>query len=190
MNYLRQSTATSIKAGPFLSAVDGITAMPALTISQADIRLSKDGGDYAQKAETSAAVHDESGWYDVAVNAADMDTAGRLQIAIAETGALPVWHEYTVLSQYTYDEFVLGQGTIEFTYTLTSSVTGLPISGATIRITTDLAGTNTIWTGTTDVLGIARNLCSDKPRLQAGTVYIFRTLSGYTFSDPDVEVIG
>lgn len=191
MNYLRQSTAATIKAGPFLSAVDGITAQTALTISQADVRLAKEGGDFAQKADTSAAVHDEAGWYDVALNTTDTGTLGRLQVAVAESGALPVWHEYTVLSQYTYDEFVLGQGTIEYTYTLTNSLTGAPIPGVTIRITSDLAGLNTIWTGTTDVLGIARNLCNDKPRLPAGTVYIWRTgLSAFTFSNPDTEVIG
>lgn len=190
MNYLREATAVTIKAGPFLSATDGITFLPALTLSQGDIRLSKDGGDYAQKSDASAATHDEAGWYDVALNATDTDTPGRLQIAVAESGALPVWHEYTVLADHVYDEFVLGQGTIEYTYTLTSSVTGLPISGATIRITTDIAGANTIWTGTTDVLGIARNLCNDKPRLQAGVYFFWRTHANFSFANPDQEQIG
>lgn len=81
-----------------------------------------------------------------------------------------------------------GDGKIEFTYTLTSSQTGQPIAGATIRFTSDSAGLITLWTGTTDVLGVARNLCGDKPRLDAGTVFVFRSHPSFTFSpEPDVE---
>lgn len=77
---------------------------------------------------------------------------------------------------------------IEFTYTLTDSVTTLPLSGASIRISTDSGGNNTVWSGLTDAFGVARDAYGGKPRLAAGTYYIWRSLSGYTFSDPDVEV--
>lgn len=83
-----------------------------------------------------------------------------------------------------------GDGKIEFTYTLTSVATGQPIPGATIRFTSDSAGLNTLWTGTTDVLGVARNLCGDKPRLDAGTVFVFRSHPSFVFApEPDTESI-
>lgn len=45
--YLKQSTAATIKVGPFLDSTDGDTAETGLTISQADVRLSKNGGNMA-----------------------------------------------------------------------------------------------------------------------------------------------
>ena len=42
--FLKQSTAYTFRFGPFLDDTDGKTAETGLTISQADIRLSKGGG--------------------------------------------------------------------------------------------------------------------------------------------------
>ena len=47
MIWLKQSTAVTIKFGPFVDDSDGKTAETALSIAQADIRLSKNGGDVA-----------------------------------------------------------------------------------------------------------------------------------------------
>lgn len=44
MLYLEQSTAVTVKIGPFVDETDGFSAEDGLTISQADIRLSKNGG--------------------------------------------------------------------------------------------------------------------------------------------------
>ena len=41
--YLKQSTAATLALGPFVDATDGVTAETGLTISQADVRLSKNG---------------------------------------------------------------------------------------------------------------------------------------------------
>lgn len=191
VGYLRQSTAATIKIGPFLDSGNGITPKTALTLSQADIRLSKNGAAFAQKNESSAAVHDENGWYAVALNATDTDTLGRLQVAVNEAGAIPVEHESCVLSAHGYDELTFGQNPIDFTYTLTSDQPPYsPISGATIRITTDIAGLNTVWTGTTDVVGVARNLCGELPRLTAATYHFFRSHASFNFTNPDSEAVG
>ena len=48
MPYLRQSTAQTVRFGPFLDSTDGVTAETALTIAQADMQLSKDGGAFSQ----------------------------------------------------------------------------------------------------------------------------------------------
>lgn len=106
--YLKQSTAITLKLGPFLDDADGKTAETALTLSQADVRLSKNGGAFAQKNDATAATHDENGWYGVPLNTTDTDTLGRLRIAIAESGALPVWEHYMVLPANVYDALVNG----------------------------------------------------------------------------------
>lgn len=77
----------------------------------------------------------------------------------------------------------------EFTYTVTSDATAQPLSNVYVRITTDSAGVNTVWAGTTDAFGVARDAFGQKPRLSAGTYYFWRTLSGYSFSDPDTETV-
>ena len=46
--WLKQSTAVTVKMGPFLDETDQKTVETGLTISQADIRLFKNGGDFAQ----------------------------------------------------------------------------------------------------------------------------------------------
>lgn len=103
VEHLKQSTAVTIKFGPFVDAADGVTAEGSLTLSQADFRLSKNGGNIAQKNDATAGTHDELGFYDVPLDATDTNTLGRLLIAVSEAGALPVWKEYMVLPANAYD---------------------------------------------------------------------------------------
>jgi len=77
---------------------------------------------------------------------------------------------------------------IEFTYTLTDSVTGLPIDGARVWMATDAAITNIVWVGVTDVFGVARDGDTLLPHLVAGTYYIKSRASGYTF-EIDTEIV-
>jgi len=101
--WLKQSTAITLKLGPFLDDTDGKTAETGLTISQADVRLSKNGGDFAQKNEANAATHDENGYYDVALDTTDTNTLGRLKISVSESGALPVWEDFMVVPANVWD---------------------------------------------------------------------------------------
>ena len=103
MRFLKQSTAVDIALGPFLDSTDGITAKTALTISQADVRLKKNASAWAQKNETTSATHEENGWYEANLNTTDTDTLGVLMIAVHETGALPVWHEFMIAPANVYD---------------------------------------------------------------------------------------
>ncbi|RLG43410.1 MAG: hypothetical protein DRN81_06560 [Thermoproteota archaeon] len=103
MQFLKQSTAVTVKIGPFIDDTDGKTAETALSITQADVRLSKNGGDIAQKNESSDCTHDELGIYNCSLDATDTNTAGRLQLWVHKSGALPVWHEYMVLPANVYD---------------------------------------------------------------------------------------
>jgi hypothetical protein len=103
MMYLKQSTSVDVPIGPFLDDTDGKTAETALTITQPDIRLKKNGGAWAQKAAAQTLTHEEAGWYEVTLDATDTDTVGHLVVAIHESGALPVWREFVVLEEAIYD---------------------------------------------------------------------------------------
>lgn len=103
--FLRGNTAATIKLGPFLDSTDGNTDETALTISQADVRLSKNGGDMAQKNDSNAATHDEIGIYDCALNTTDTNTYGRLRVTVHESEALTVDQTYQVLPEIIYDSF-------------------------------------------------------------------------------------
>lgn len=101
--FLKQSTAYTFRFGPFLDDTDGKTAETGLTISQADIRLSKGGQNFAQKNESSTSLHDEIGFYIVALDATDTNTCGELLVACHESGALPVFKTFQVLEEAIYD---------------------------------------------------------------------------------------
>lgn len=108
MFYLKQSTAATIVIGPFVDSTDGATAETGLTISQADVRLSKNGGAFAQANESTSASHMENGYYSKALDTTDTNTLGQLLLAVNESGALPVWREYTVLAANVFDSLVGG----------------------------------------------------------------------------------
>jgi len=108
MDLLKQSTAATLLIGPFVDATDGVTAEDALTISQADVRLSKNGGNMAQKNEATACTHDELGYYTCPLDTTDTGTLGVLKVMVSEAGALPVWQEYMVVPAAVYDSIVAG----------------------------------------------------------------------------------
>ena len=103
MKYLRQSTATTVLLGGFVDPDDGKTPETALTIAQADVQLSKNGGAAAQKNDAASCTHIVSGHYACALNTTDTATVGRLRIIVAVADALPHWEDYTVLTQAAYD---------------------------------------------------------------------------------------
>jgi len=113
MRFLKQSTAVTVKIGPFLDDADGKTAETSLSISQSDTRLSKNGGDFVQKNDSSGATHDENGYYDIQLSAVDTETAGALRVAIHKTGALPVWEDFAVVATGVYDLFFSSNGLYE-----------------------------------------------------------------------------
>jgi len=110
--WLKQSTAVEIKLGPFVDSTDGFTAESGLTITQADVRLAKNGGDWAQKSETTTLVHEENGWYRCLLDTTDTATLGLLIVAVNETGALPVWREFMVVAAAVYDSLIGGGDTL------------------------------------------------------------------------------
>ena len=116
--WLKQSTTVTIQLGPFLDSTDGVTAETGLTITQADIRLSKNGAAFAQATDANAATHDENGWYRKQIDTTDTGTLGRLIVAVNESGALPVWREFMVVPANEYDSLISGSDTLEVDSTL------------------------------------------------------------------------
>ena len=77
----------------------------------------------------------------------------------------------------------LGAGAVTFVYTLTSSVDGTPIDEADVWVTSDIAGANILASGRTDLAGQVTFY------LDVGTHYFFRQRDGWTFINPDVEIV-
>ncbi len=112
--FLKQSTAFIFRIGPFVDSVDGVTPETALTIAQADIQISKNGGAFAQtSAVTPTTTHDTDGWYQCPLTATDTGTLGPLTVQINMTGALPVWEHFTVVAANVYDSLVAGTDTLQ-----------------------------------------------------------------------------
>lgn len=213
MRYLRQSTATAVLIGPFIDDTDGKTPETALAVGSIDIGLYKASNTHpltkigvapAASGSSHDMAHTGNGWYSLELTAGDTDTVGRFTITGNASGALPVWNEFQILPPEVYDNpagavwayasrtlTAFGSNTlIEWTYTLTNLQSGQPLAYAQIRLSTDALGNNTVWVGTTDLFGIARDANGQKPRLSAGTYYVWRALSGFVFSDPDTETVG
>ena len=76
-----------------------------------------------------------------------------------------------------------GAGAVSWTYTVTDSVTGLQIDGVEVWVSTDILGASIVASGNTDSYGVVTFM------LDAGTVYVWRKHSGYTFSNPDTETV-
>lgn len=114
--YLRQSTSVDVPVGPFLDSTDGNTAETGLTLTQPDIRLKKNAAAWAQKNAAQTLSHEEAGYYEVTLDATDTGTLGMLTLAVHESGALPVRHDYLVISGAAYDLMfgALPQGVIAY----------------------------------------------------------------------------
>lgn len=103
MAWLKQSTAVTVKIGPFVDETDGKTAETGLTLTQGDIQLAKNGGTMGQKNSATAASHDALGVYSCALNTTDTNTLGVLDLYVHESGALPVFQQYMVVTANVWD---------------------------------------------------------------------------------------
>ena len=110
--FLKQSTAYTFRMGPFLDDTDGKTAETGLTIEDSHIRVSKAGGNFIDKNETTNAAHDEAGFYVVILDTTDTNTVGELQIAIHMSGALPVFKTFQVVEEDIYAAIFAGSATL------------------------------------------------------------------------------
>jgi hypothetical protein len=143
------------------------------------LEISKAGAAFQGSAGTKAEISD--GWYSYLTTAGEADTPGPIALRVFGVGTVQQNLEYVVLDRAT--------AAIEFTYTITNTATLLPIEGVEVEFTTDAARINTVWRGTTDAFGVARDLAGNLPRLDAGVYFAWRKKAGFSFSDPDVETV-
>jgi hypothetical protein len=185
--WLEQLTAGTVMIGPFVDDTDGKTAETALTISQGDILLSKNGGAFAQISGTANATHGTLGYYAVDYGTADASTLGRLKLAVHKSGALPVWHDYMIVPANTWNSLIGGTDYLDVTAvgTVTANVVGgtvaavsgaVIVSAGTVTTVTDpvtvtggtvtVSGAVTVSGGTVDVA----TTVTDPVTVSAGTV--------------------
>lgn len=143
------------------------------------LQLAKGTGAFVGSAGTKGEI--SNGWYFYTTVAAECDTPGPLAMRVTGVGAAQQNLAYVVREPTI--------NAIEFTYTLTNSITLLPVQGAEIWFTTDVAGLNVVWRGETDAFGIARDENGYLPRLDAGSYSVWRQHPAYTFVDPDTEIV-
>lgn len=111
--WLKQGSSVTAKIGPFIDDTDGKTAETGLTIAQADVRLSKQGGNMAQKNESTTCTHDEIGYYDCPLDATDTGSLGSLVLMVHKSGALPVRHEFVILPANVHESLVAGSDKLD-----------------------------------------------------------------------------
>lgn len=143
------------------------------------IEVSKVGAAFVASAGAQAETSD--GWYEYTLTAAECDTVGPLAVFVTGAGAIQQNLLFFVETAV--------EGAIEYTYTVTNADSGAPIDGVCVWFTTDLAGNNVVWTGFTDVFGVARDVDGNLPWLDVGTWFVWRELSGIIFVNPDTEII-
>lgn len=162
MEHVKQSTAITIKLGPFVDSTDGITVEDALTIAQANVRLSKNGGTFAQKNTSGSATHDEYGYYDISLDTTDTGTLGRLRVAVSVSGALPVFADYMVMPANAWDA-LYGSDLLQVDLT--------QISGAAVSTSTAQLGVNAVQIGAavpaSATIGTVTNLTNANPSAAA-----------------------
>lgn len=152
--FLKQSTAATVVLGPFVDSGDAVTAETALTISQADIRLSKNGAAFAQTNNAAGATHMENGNYSVPLNTTDTNTLGHLRVSVAESGALPAWRDFMVVTANVYDSLfstdLLDVSVVQYNGTNGTFASGRPevnlshIAGSAVSTTTAQLGVNVV----------------------------------------------
>ena len=110
--FIKQSTAYTFRFGPFVDDTDGKTAETGLTIEDSHVRVSKAGGNFVDKNESSNSAHDEAGFYVVVLDTTDTNTVGELQIAAHISGALPVFKTFQVVEEAIYDALFAGSANL------------------------------------------------------------------------------
>jgi len=100
---LRANTAVDVLIGPFVDSTNGNDDETGLTITQADVRLSKNGQNMAQKNDANTCVHDEISYYNCPLDITDLNTEGTLDLMVHKTGALHFHRSYNVLSEAAWD---------------------------------------------------------------------------------------
>lgn len=112
--WLKQSTAYTFRLGPFVDSTDGNTEENALTIAYTDVYLSKNGGAFAAKNDTTNLTGTgANGHYTCVLNATDTGTLGMFRVLCHVSGALVVYKDFVILPANVYDSLVSGSDNLQ-----------------------------------------------------------------------------
>lgn len=143
--YLRQSTADDVLIGPFVDILDGAAAETGETPT---VKLSKNGQTLAAKNDVTVPVHDADGYYNCEFDATDTGTVGTLTLTVAASAtALPVRHEFQVITQDAYDFMFASDAAPD------AQVAALATASALTTVDTVVDGIQTDLSNGTDGLG-------------------------------------
>lgn len=218
LGYIKQAAYTGADAIPIGQFTKSGDAVSSPTLAAGDVRISKDGGAFANVGTLPAGVNADTYEYAQPLTGGvggetDCDEA---VISYRDQTSPSAWNPFTVIIRFAtyrnsempaevadavWDEAIaghlsagstgealddlcctLGSGASTHTYTVTTAG-GVPIQGVVVQVSTDLAGTNVIASGTTDAFGQITFY------LDSGTYYMWSFKSGYNFTNPDTEVV-
>jgi hypothetical protein len=131
--WLKQSAAVTVCVGPFVDAIDDVTAESGLASgmdTSSGVMLSKNAGTLAVRASgISATTYDTRGYYKVSLTATDTNTLGALTLDYSlPVTARPVCIDYLIVPANTYDSLVGGSDTLQADLIQINGATG-PVSG-------------------------------------------------------------
>ena len=137
---IKVSTAVTFLLGPFVDVTDGVAAETGLATAMDNattgIRVSKNGGNMADRSDATAPVHDEDGFYTVVLDTTDTNALGHLQVEYSEVATcLPAWQDFAVVTANYWDT---KYGADQFDVNVTNMAAN---SIATGVIATDAIGT-------------------------------------------------
>jgi len=111
---LREATAVTLPIGPFIHLTAG-TAVTTATIASTEVMLSKNGGEFVAKTESTSAGHitNSGGMYEVKLNIGDTTTPGTLvgNVVDGDAAAQPISFTCTIVSAETYDALYAASST-------------------------------------------------------------------------------
>lgn len=159
MIFLKQSTAATVRVGPFVDATNGVTPETGITLGaadQAEILKQGSGATVDISAATWAAITGVGGWYDLSLTTSHTDTCGALYIIVQdESVCLPVFMHCTVLQANVYDSLIGGTTYLE-TNPGEFSITSTTLSLKNRAGTQDSTRTITPGAGADPIVGLAR----------------------------------
>jgi hypothetical protein len=116
MILLKQSTAATLRLGPFMDATDGVTPETGVTLGAADQAeiLKATGATVDISGATFAAITGAGGWYDLSLTTSHTDTLGMLTVVVQDTSVcLPVFARAMVVPANVWDSLVGGTDLID-----------------------------------------------------------------------------
>lgn len=106
---LLQGTPALLTLGPFINSLDGLTVQSALTIPPGEVQLSKNDGTFLTSTSVAPVLPRGDGHYSPTLTAADTASLGDLRVSVTLAGSLPVWLDYTVVSQASWNFYFAAQ---------------------------------------------------------------------------------